>query len=59
MTDYSDYDGPPAWWKRAQLSRLARRPLCDEYGTPNDEDSEDSSDEDSEDSSDEDGGGEE
>jgi len=47
MTDYGEYDGPPAWWERAQLSRLARRPLCDECGTPNDDDS------------DEDGGGEE
>jgi hypothetical protein len=37
MTDYSDYDGPPAWWT-ARLARAeARRPLCDEYGTPRDE----------------------
>jgi hypothetical protein len=37
MTDYSDYDGPPAWWAARQARRMARRPLCDEYGTPRDE----------------------
>jgi hypothetical protein len=41
MNDYSDYDGPPAWWT-ARLARAeARRPLCDEYGTPLDDDDED------------------
>jgi hypothetical protein len=41
MTDYSDYDGPPAWWT-ARLARAeARRPLCDEYGTPLDDEGED------------------
>jgi hypothetical protein len=40
MTDYSDYDGPPAWWT-ARLARAeARRPLCDEYGTPLDDEGE-------------------
>lgn len=40
MPDYSDYDGPPAWWT-ARLARAeARRPLCDEYGTPLDDEGE-------------------
>lgn len=28
------YDGPPAWWAARQRRVAARRPLCDEYGTP-------------------------
>ncbi len=32
------YDGPPAWWTAHQEAMLARRPLCDEHGTPLDED---------------------
>jgi len=51
MTDYSGYDGPPAWWTARCQRAAARAPLCDEYGTPMDYDDEDSSDED--------GGGEE
>jgi hypothetical protein len=46
MTDHSDYDGPPAWWT-ARLARAeARRPLCDEYGTPRDEGEDEDEDED-------------
>jgi hypothetical protein len=48
--DDSGYDGPPAWWEARQSRARARRPLCDEYGTPRDED-EDS--DDTEDSADE------
>jgi len=41
MPDYSDYDGPPAWWT-ARLARAeACRPLCDEYGTPLDDEGSD------------------
>ena len=29
-----EYDGPPAWWEARQSRARARRPLCDEYGTP-------------------------
>ena len=36
--DRDEYDGPPAWWTARQEAMLARRPLCDEYGTPLDED---------------------
>jgi hypothetical protein len=28
------WDGPPAWWTARQSRAAARRPLCDEYGTP-------------------------
>ena len=49
--DNSDYDGPPAWWTARQSRAQARRPLCDEYGTPYDED--DDSDDTTEDSADE------
>jgi hypothetical protein len=40
MTDHNDYDGPPAWWTARQARRMARRPLCDEYGTPREEEDE-------------------
>ena len=36
--DRDEYDGPPAWWAARQSRAAARRPLCDEYGTPLDED---------------------
>jgi hypothetical protein len=32
--DTNGYDGPPAWWEARQSRARARRPLCDEYGTP-------------------------
>jgi hypothetical protein len=32
--DDNGYDGPPAWWEARQSRARARRPLCDEYGTP-------------------------
>jgi hypothetical protein len=38
--DTNGYDGPPAWWEARQSRARARRPLCDEYGTPRDEGSE-------------------
>lgn len=47
------YDGPPAWWEARQSRAAARRPLCDEYGTPLDED------DDCADNDDDDGEGEE
>jgi len=34
MTNRDDYDGPPAWWIARQRWLQARRPMCDEYGTP-------------------------
>lgn len=37
MTNHDDYDGPPAWWTARQARAEARRPLCDEYGTPLDD----------------------
>jgi hypothetical protein len=37
MTNHDDYDGPPAWWTARRARAEARRPLCDEYGTPCDE----------------------
>jgi hypothetical protein len=37
------YDGPPAWWEARQSRAAARRPACDEYGTPLDEDDSDES----------------
>ena len=46
------YDGPPAWWEARQSRAAARRPLCDEHGTPLDEDGDDES-------ADDDAGGEE
>jgi hypothetical protein len=33
-----EYDGPPAWWTAHQGRAAARRPLCDEYGTPAEDD---------------------
>ena len=48
------YDGPPAWWTAHQSRAAARRPLCDEHGTPLDED-----DSDGDESADDDAGGEE
>ena len=48
------YDGPPAWWTARQSRAAARRPLCDEHGTPLDED-----DSDGDESADDDAGGEE
>lgn len=47
------YDGPPAWWEARQSRAAARRPLCDEYGTPAEDDS------DGDESADDDAGGEE
>ena len=35
------YDGPPAWWEARQSRAAARRPACDEYGTPLDDDDSD------------------
>ena len=32
------YDGPSPAWEARQQRAEARRPLCDEYGTPLDED---------------------
>ena len=32
------YDGPSPAWEARQSRAAARRPLCDEYGTPLDED---------------------
>ena len=32
--DQRDPDGPPAWWVARCHRADARRPLCDEYGTP-------------------------
>ena len=46
------YDGPSPAWEARQSRAAARRPACDEYGTPLDED-------DSADDSDGDAGGEE
>ena len=37
--DERDPDGPPAWWVARCHRADARRPLCDEYGTPADDDS--------------------
>ena len=48
-----EYDGPPAWWTARQSRVAARRPLCDEHGTPLDED------DDCAESADDDAGGEE
>jgi hypothetical protein len=45
--DDSGYDGPPAWWTARQSRARARRPLCDEYGTPRDEDEDSDTTEDS------------
>lgn len=33
-----DYDGPPSGWVASQSRAAARRPLCDEYGTPAEDD---------------------
>ena len=53
-SDRSDYDGPSPAWEARQRRAAARRPLCDEYGTPAEDES------DSDESADDDGeGGEE
>ena len=52
------YDGPPAWWEARQSRAAARRPACDEYGTPLDED-DSADDSDGDESADDDAGGEE
>lgn len=36
--DQCDPDGPPAWWVARCHRAAARHPLCDEYGTPMDDD---------------------
>ena len=51
------YDGPPAWWEARQSRAAARRPACDEYGTPLDDD--DSDGDEGADDDDSDDGGEE
>ena len=48
------YDGPSPAWEARQRRQAARRPACDEYGTPLDED-----DSDGDESADDDAGGEE
>jgi hypothetical protein len=55
------YDGPPAWWEARQSRAAARRPACDEYGTPaeDESDGDESADGDSDDDAPEgEGGGE-
>ena len=52
--DQRDPDGPPAWWVARCHRADARRPLCDEYGTPADDDSDEADEADS-DGSDDDG----
>jgi hypothetical protein len=52
------YDGPSPAWEARQSRAAARRPLCDEYGTPLDED-DSADDSDGDESADEDAGGEE
>ena len=47
------YDGPSPAWEARQSRAAARRPACDEYGTPLDEDDSDG------DESTDDAGGEE
>lgn len=42
----SDPDGPPAWWVARCQRAAARRPLCDEYGTPDEADEADEADDD-------------
>lgn len=42
------YDGPPAWWTARQDRASARRPLCDEHGTPTEDDEGDDNTEDEE-----------
>lgn len=37
-SDRDDYDGPSPAWEARQRRASARRPLCDEHGTPLDED---------------------
>jgi hypothetical protein len=39
--DTNGYDGPPAWWEARQSRARARRPLCDEYGCPTDDEDSD------------------
>ena len=43
-----DYDGPPAWWEARQSRAAARRPACDEHGTPAEDNSDESADDDGE-----------
>jgi hypothetical protein len=47
------YDGPSPAWEARQSRAAARRPACDEYGTPAEDDS------DGDESADDDAGGEE
>ena len=35
------YDGPSPAWEARQSRAAARRPACDEYGTPAEDDSDD------------------
>ena len=51
------YDGPSPAWEARQRRAEARRPACDEYGTPLDED--DSDGDESDDDDDSSDGGEE
>jgi hypothetical protein len=55
------YDGPSPAWEARQRRQAARRPACDEYGTPLDEDdsNESADDDDSDDDAPEGDGGEE
>ena len=55
--DQHDPEGPPAWWTARCRHAAARQPLCDEYGTPAEDDDADDSDDD--DADDVDDGGEE
>jgi hypothetical protein len=38
------YDGPSPAWEARQSRAAARRPLCDEHGTPAEDDSDESAD---------------
>lgn len=37
-SDRDDYDGPSPAWEARQRRASARRPACDEHGTPTDDD---------------------